>query len=87
MLLLMMLYCNDTRHMLFDIDTILHWCMYMFPIEQNVHLKYFMYNGNVIETVNSYCYLGIIKEYNSIYVLGIMLKCNGTVVSTLPCPL
>jgi hypothetical protein len=25
-----------------------------------------MYNGNVIETVNSYCYLGI------------MLKCNGS---------
>jgi hypothetical protein len=24
----------------------------MFPIEQNVHLKYFMYNGDVIETVN-----------------------------------
>ena len=29
-------------------------------------LNYFMYNWNVIETVNSYCYLGI------------MLKCNGS---------
>ena len=29
-------------------------------------LNHFMYNGNVIETVNSYCYLGI------------MLKCNGS---------
>ena len=29
-------------------------------------LNQFMYNGNVIETVNSYCYLGI------------MLKCNGS---------
>jgi hypothetical protein len=27
-----------------------------------------MYNGNVIETVNSYCYLGI------------MLKCNGSFI-------
>ena len=35
-------------------------------------LDHFMYNGNVIETVNSYCYLGI------------MLKCNGSFNLAMP---
>ena len=42
--------------------------MLIFNSNGESFLNHFMYNRNVIETVNSYCYLGI------------MLKCNGSFI-------